>query len=168
MPDITPAYEQSLALLHASSTKLPQPTILPYLNSALRHFLAFAPDIAAAYSSDQMSDADLALLNEAIGYRAVGLWLSTPPAPGFETLLRQELSPGLVEQYQGWDAARIAQSMIDHAEDIYAQIDLIASAATGFRERRSWITRATPTRSNNKTKKTLLGRIFAPAGDGEF
>ena len=168
MPDITPAYQWTLSLLHASSTKLPQPTILPFLNSALRHFLALSPDVASAYSTDDLTDDALALLNEAIGYRAVALWLSTPPAPGFETLLRQELSPGLVEQYQGWDAARIAQSMINHADDAFSGIDLVAGESTTLRGQRSWVTRARPTRTGNPTKATIMGRIFADVEDGEF
>lgn len=168
MPDITPAYQWTLSLLHASSTKLTQPTILPFLNSALRHFLAMSPDVASAYSTDDLTETSLALLNEAVGYRAVGLWLSTPPAPGFETLLRQELSPGLVEQYQGWDAARIAQSLLNHAESVFSQVDLVATPAATARGARAWVTKASPTRTGNPNSTTLMGRIFAPERDSEF
>lgn len=168
MPDISPAYQWTLSLLHASSTKLPQPTILPFLNSALRHFLALSPDVASAYSTDDLEETPLALLNEAVGYRAVAMWLLTPPAPGFETLIRQELSPGLVEQYQGWSSDRISQSMINHSEGIFSQIDLVAETSGALRDGRSWVTRARPTRSNNRTSATLIGRIFAPTDDGEF
>lgn len=168
MPDIAPAFSWSLSLLHTTDAKLPLISFQPFLNSSVRYFKALNPAVGVLYAGNDLNDDDLAAFNEALGYRAVGVWLQTPPASGFETVLKEELGNGLSESYAGWSRDKIAMALIAAAESSFEGVGGVADSSTTTRGARSYVTRARPTRTAKEGTTTLIGRLYVDSAGDEF
>jgi hypothetical protein len=166
--DFTESYNWSLSLLHQTEPVLPQVTFQRFLDSSLRTILADNLQLKALVAADTVSEEDLVILDEAVGYKAVALWLMSPPAPGMEVVLRQELANGLLEQYQGWKPEDIAKFLSAHADDILGDISVIDTAWAANTAGRKWVMKASPTRANNTTRDSLFGQLFSDSDGDEF
>lgn len=162
-------YLWCLSLLHKTEDDIEIETLEPFIKSALRYFQVQNAEFKAAFLADEIDEDDQEILDEAVGYKSVALWLMSVPADdaGNQVILQEELANGLLEKYQGWSVERVAASLERHAQLQFDQISYLVTANETASAGRRYFRKASPTRANNLTSDTIFGKLLV-GEDSEF